>query len=36
MDLNIHSDIYVLNMKEAIYYILCYVYIIFIMYLHLH
>ena len=36
MDLNIHSDIYLLNMKEAIYYILWYVYIIFIMYLHLH
>ena len=36
MDLNIHSDIYLLNMKEAIYYILWYVYIIFITYLHLH
>ena len=35
IDLNIHSDIYLLNMKEAIYYILVYVYIIFIMYLHL-
>ena len=36
MDLNIHSDIYLLNMKEALYYILWYVYIIFITYLHLH
>ena len=37
MDLNIHSDIYLLNMKEAIYFILWYVYIIiFIIYLHLH
>ena len=36
MDLNIHSDIYLLNMKEPIYYILWYVYIIFIMYLRLH
>ena len=36
MDLNIHSDIYLLNMKEKIYYILWYVYIIFITYLHLH
>ena len=34
MDLNILSDIYLLNMKEEIYYILVYVYIIFIMYLH--
>ena len=38
MDSNIHRDIYLLTMKEAIYYILWYVYItgIFIMYLHLH
>ena len=36
MDLNIHIDIYLLNMKEAIYYIIWYVYIIFITYLHLH
>ena len=36
MDLNIHSDIYLLNMKQAIYYILRYVYITFITYLHLH
>ena len=36
MDFNIDSDIYLLNMKEAIYYILWYVYIIFITYLHLH
>ena len=35
MDLNIHSYIYLLNMKEAIYYILVCVYIIFIMYLNL-
>ena len=38
MDSNIHRDIYLLTMKEALYYILWYVYItgIFIMYLHLH
>ena len=36
MDLNIHSNIYLLNMKEAIYHILWYGYIIFITYLHLH
>ena len=30
MDSNIHRDIYLLTMKEAIYYILCYVYILLV------